>query len=217
MTIVLDEGRPLLLGSASPRRRDILASLGVPFVVRPAACDESELPGEKPRAYLARVVADKRDAAAAIWAGSHERDRASRAPALLVADTTVVLDGAMLAKPTGEADARAMLRALSGRAHEVLTRFAVAKLPLRAARAPGVPRPREHAETVRTKVEFRALTRDEIARYAASGEGLDKAGAYAVQGRAAAFIAHISGSYSGIMGLPMHETALLLRACGFLI
>jgi len=214
MTIVLDEGRPLLLGSASPRRRDILASLGVPFVVRPAACDESELPGEKPRAYLARVVADKRDAAAAIWAGSHERDRASRAPALLVADTTVVLDGAMLAKPTGEADARAMLRALSGRAHEVLTRFAVAKLPLRAARAPGVPRPREHAETVRTKVEFRALTRDEIARYAASGEGLDKAGAYAVQGLGAFAVRKVTGSYANVVGLPACEVVEALRALG---
>jgi septum formation protein len=193
--------RPLLLGSASPRRREILETLGLPLVVRPAVADESVLPGEAPLDYLARVTGLKLEAVAALAPSVH-------AAAVLVADTTVIIDGRSLGKPADEAEARAMLRALSGRTHEVATRFALAGVD-----APGRAL---HAETVVTRVIFRALDDAEIAAYAASGEGLDKAGAYAIQGLGSFAVARIEGSYSNVVGLPACEVVTALLATGLL-
>src|SRR5262249_28493585 len=151
---------PLLLGSASPRRREILATLGLPLRVAATAVDETPLPAEAPLDYLARMAADKLAAVARL-------PEAGGAGAGLVAHTTVVLDGRPLGKPADEAEARAMLRALAGRAHDVSTCFAIAGPP-ETARA-------RVTETVTSRVVFRALDDEEIALYAATGEGLDKA------------------------------------------
>ena len=164
---------------------------------------EAELPGEAAAIYVRRVCLAKAEAAARRLA------RAGRNPApILVADTTVALDRAILGKPADHDDAIAMLTRLSGRTHHVLT--AVAVVP-----APGNPNETPIASTLSVStVRFVALTHDQIVRYVTSGEPLGKAGGYGVQGRAAEFIAHIDGSYSGIMGLPLFETAALIRAAG---
>jgi septum formation protein len=193
--------RPLLLGSASPRRREILATLGLPLLVVPAVVDETPLPGEAPLVYLARVTGAKLAAVARL-------PEAAGKGALLVADTTVILDDRVLGKPADEADARAMLRALSGRAHRVSTCFAISG-------PPDFERAR-HLETVTSRVVFRDLDGDEIAGYAATGEGLDKAGAYAIQGIGAFAVARIEGSYSNVVGLPACEVIAALRTCGLL-
>lgn len=188
--------RPLALASGSPRRREILESLRVPHVVVVAPVDETEHPGERVDAYLSRVVGDKLASACARPLG----DVAS----VLVADTTVVLDEVMLAKPSSVDDARRMIRALSGRAHDVKTAFAI-----------GTPEGTLlHREIVATRVVFRAMSDREIDAYAESGEGLDKAGAYAVQGAAAAFIPRIEGSYSCVVGLPACEVIVALARLG---
>lgn len=209
---VIDDAHPLLLGSASPRRREILATLGIPLRVASAAVDEDVRAGEDPAAYLERVVRAKREAVAAL-------PEAAGAGALLVADTSVLVGGAILGKPRDEAEARAMLRSLSGRAHEVWTRFMITPA-VPVARGAGA-RPvhaehAEHVETVRTRVVFRALDEDEIAGYAATGEGLDKAGAYAIQGIGAFAVERIEGSYSNVVGLPACEVVLALRRTGLL-
>jgi septum formation protein len=193
--------RPLLLGSASPRRREILATLGLPLLVAAAAVDETPLPAEPPLAYLLRIAADKLAAVARL-------PEAARAGALLVADTTVILDDRPLGKPADESEARAMLRALSGRAHHVSTCFAIS--------APDAPALAVHRETVTSRVVFRALDDDEIAAYAATGEGLDKAGAYAIQGIGAFAVARVEGSYSNVVGLPACEVVAALRSTGLL-
>lgn len=189
---------PLLLGSGSPRRREILAALGIPLRIAKADVDESVRAGEAPEPYLERVVADK-------LAVVLQLPEARGAAAVLVADTSVIVDGAPIGKPADEAEARSMLRMLSGRAHEVWTRFAIG----RDALALG-------AETVRTRVWFRALDDGEIAAYAATGEGLDKAGAYAIQGIGAFAVERIEGSYSNVVGLPACEVILALRRAGVL-
>jgi septum formation protein len=191
-----------LLGSGSPRRRELLASLGLPLVVAAVNVDEAGRPGEGAGDYLRRIV----DAKLAAAAGLPE---AIGAGGILVADTAVILDGAVLQKPVDEADARAMIRALSGRDHEVCTRFALAE----GGRAGGAPL---HEETVSTRVRFRALDDDEIAGYAATGEGLDKAGAYAIQGIGAFAVAGIEGSWSNVVGLPVTEVIAALRKTGLL-
>ena len=191
----------IYLASRSPRRRELLQQIGIAFETlllredarRGADVDETPAPGESPEDYVIRVARDK---AVAGW-----RQIASRRlppHPVLAADTTVVLDGAIIGKPADAEHARQMLRRLSGRTHRVLTAVAVA----REARM----------ETVlsASAVEFRELADGEIGHYVASGEPLDKAGAYAIQGRAAVFVRAISGSYSGIMGLPLFETAELL-------
>jgi septum formation protein len=198
---MIDEQRPLLLGSASPRRREILATLGLPLVVRPAVVDEDALPGEGALAYLDRIAEKKLAAAAALA-------EAGSAGAILVADTTVILDGRILGKPSDAAEARAMLRDLSGRDHHVSTRFAIA--------APDRPGTAVHAETVTSRVVFRALADDEIEGYAASGEGLDKAGAYAIQGLGSFAVARVEGSYSNVVGLPACEVIAALRRAGLI-
>ncbi|CAB3748715.1 Maf family protein [Paraburkholderia solisilvae] len=191
------------LASQSPRRQALLQQLGVRFELllpRPdedAEALEAELPGERAHDYVMRVCVLKAQAARA------RLDTSGRAAApILVADTTVTIDDAILGKPRDTDDAVEMLTRLAGRDHEVLTAVAVVD-------ATGAPLP---AVLSTSRVRFAALARDALVRYAASGEPLGKAGAYGVQGRAAEFIERIDGSYSGIMGLPLFETAALLRA-----
>ena len=193
--------KKLVLGSGSPRRREILASLGVPFAVLAAAANEDVAPGESPAAYLERVVLAKLTAVRARLANDVEAasDVMRDASAVLVADTTVVcpVRGDILGKPESEAGALAMLTRLAGRTHDVHTRFALASCVGDA--------PLLHAETVTTQVTFRALSDDEMRSYVATREGFDKAGGYAVQGRAMAFVARIDGSYTNVVGLPACE------------
>jgi septum formation protein len=182
------------LASGSPRRRELLQQIGVPFRVVGAAVDEAVLPAEAPAAYVARLAAAKADAG---W----ERSRDADAP-VLAADTAVVLDGRILGKPSDRRDAAEMLQQLSGRTHEVLTAIA-----LRTAGG-------MQSRISRSEVTFRRITGEEVQAYWETGEASDKAGAYAIQGRAAVFVADLRGSYSGVMGLPLFETAELLGAAG---
>ncbi len=192
----LDEAHPLVLGSASPRRREMVTWLGVPFVTRSADIDESTRPGEAPHAYLERVTGAKLDAVRRLDLGT--------AWGVLVADTMVVAPGgAILGKPRDDAEAAAMIERLSGAVHEVSTRFALAEASPAA--------PVAFARTVTTRVTFRAVSAQEAAGYAATGEGRDKAGAYAVQGRAAAFIERLEGSYTNVVGLPLSEVVVAMR------
>ena len=169
-----------MLASQSPRRSEILRQAGIPFTVRTADVDESPLPGEGPRAYVLRLAEAK---ARAIEASPEET--------VLGADTTVVVDGEILAKPVSPADAQRMLVLLSGRRHEVLT--GVCLLCAGEAR-------RDWASTT---VEFSPMTEAEITAYVATGEPMDKAGAYAIQGLASKFIERIEGDYFNVMGLPV--------------
>jgi septum formation protein len=195
---------PLVLGSASPRRRELVAMLGVPFVVRSAAADETARPDEAPREYVERVTRAKLDAVRAMQLG---------APCgVLVADTIVIApDGALLGKPRDDEDARVMVERLAGATHEVATRFALATLDP-SGHAP----PPAHAQTVTTRVTFRALSRREVHAYVATGEGRDKAGAYAVQGGAGVFVERIDGSFTNVVGLPLCEVLVAMRALGWL-
>jgi septum formation protein len=169
----------------------------VPVVVRAAAIDEAVMPREDSNAYLERVTLAKLEAVRALLAAE------GPAP-LLVADTIVVSPrGAILGKPANDDEARAALEALTGATHEVRTRFALA--PSLAGS------PVAHAETVTTRVTFRLLAAGEASAYARTGEGRDKAGGYAAQGRAAAFIARIDGSYTSVVGLPVCEVVVALR------
>ncbi len=197
--------KSIYLASRSPRRRELLRQIGVTFEIiplreaprHPADVDETPRPGETPEAYVLRVACEKAQAAVGIT-----RARRLAGRPVLAADTTVVCDDMILGKPENAAAALRMLSSLAGRAHRVLTAVAV-----------------KAGDVIDTRVSesqvwFRALTAEEIRRYIATGESTDKAGAYAVQGRAAAFITRIEGSYSGIMGLPLAETAELLRSHG---
>lgn len=194
----------IYLASQSPRRAQLLGQLGVRHELLLADADEdaesleSVLPNEAPATYVQRVTALKLDAAVA-----RLRRRGLADAPVLCADTTVALGRTILGKPEDAADAARMLRLLSGATHRVLTAVALQH---------GAQR---HAALSVSRVRFADITDAQIARYADSGEPLGKAGAYAIQGAAAAFIEHISGSYSGIMGLPMFETAGLLRNAGF--
>jgi septum formation protein len=186
------------LASGSPRRRELLQQIGVPFrVVVGAAVDEAWLSGEAAGPYVTRLAAAKADAG---W----ERTRDTADVPVLAADTAVVLDGKILGKPADREDAGSMLRRLSGRTHEVLTAVA-----LRTAKG-------LHCRISRSEVTFRHIAAAEAQAYWDTGEPLDKAGAYAIQGRAAVFIAQLHGSYSGVMGLPLFETAELLSEAGVL-
>ena len=195
--------RFVYLASQSPRRSQLLDQLGVEHRLLLADADEDAealelaLPGETPGAYVTRVTQLKLQAAL-----RRRRRRLLPAAPVLCADTTVALGRRILGKPADAMDARQMLRDLSGRTHRVLT-----------AVAAGTSRRREEALS-QSRVCFAAIGSAELAAYVATGEPLGKAGAYAVQGRAAGFITHISGSYSGIMGLPLFETAQLLRRLG---
>ncbi len=193
----------LVLGSGSPRRREILASLGVAFIVRVGDADEDVRDGESVNAYLPRVVRAKLAAVRRAIVGDAET---AHAKAVLVADTSVVCDGAILGKPTDVEDAYAMIARLAGRTHEVHTRFALADTH-------GDVDP-WHEETVVTRVTFRDVSEAEARAYAATGEGTDKAGGYAVQGRASAFVARIDGSYGAIVGLPACELVVAMVKLG---
>jgi septum formation protein len=182
----------LCLGSASPRRRELLSQIGVPYIVVVPDIDESFRHGETPRQYVTRLAQEK---ALAI------RQRGQQLP-VLAADTTVVVDGEILGKPRDQAEGVHMLGMLSGRTHEVLTAVALAD-------AHGVSA-RLNASTVR----FRSLSRQECLAYWETGEPHDKAGAYGIQGFGAVFIESLTGSHSGVMGLPLFETGELLRAAG---
>ena len=192
------------LASASPRRRELLLQIGARFDVLDvgAGSDESQHLGEPAATYVERVAAEKARRGLALA-------RARDLPGLpvLAADTVVIVEGDVLGKPRDADEAAAFLARLSGRAHEVRTAVVLA---LHA----GGAFERFLAETSISAVHFRALSADEIRRYAASAEPYDKAGGYAIQGRAAAFAARIEGSYSGIMGLPLETTARLLAAAG---
>jgi septum formation protein len=194
----LSEAAPLLLASASPRRREILAQLGIPILVSAVDVDESVQPGEAPAPYLERVTTAKLAAATKI--------AASACAAVLVADTSVIDGGAILGKPTSDDDAREMIARLAGKTHEVWTRFAIG--------APGSESRVLHEETVRTRVTFRALTPKQVSAYVASGEGTDKAGAYAVQGRGAGIVSRIEGSYTNVVGLPACEVMVAFERLG---
>ena len=184
----------LILASASPRRRELLAQLAIPFTVIPANIDESAWPDEVPRAYTMRVAHAKAQHVA----------RQFPTAVVLGADSVVVLDQQILGKPRDVEEARHMLTRLSGREHTVLTGVAV----LHAA---------QHfvgLDAVSTLVRFRPLSASVIEHYLATGEPMDKAGAYAIQGAAAAFVASWDGCYTNVVGLPLRRTAALLQAAG---
>lgn len=183
----------LILGSASPRRRELLAQIGVtPDAIRPPEIDETPRKGEIPRDYVRRIATEK---AAAIPPVEGE--------VLLCADTTVALGRRILGKPADEEEARAFLTLLSGRRHRVITAVAVARAD------------RVWTREVEAAVKVKRLSPREIDAYLATGDWRGKAGAYAIQGPAGAFIPWISGSYTAIVGLPLAETAGLLQAAGY--
>ncbi|MFT0532275.1 Maf family protein [Castellaniella hirudinis] len=203
----------ILLASASPRRHEILDQLGLAHgvlrVPAPAGPDEPQLPGEAAEDYVRRTARDKAlHALQWLVAGGTPPETPPDWPAhwreapILCADTTVILDGDILGKPRDRAHARAMLQRLSGRTHQVHTAVVLA--------VNGALRQTRQI----SQVSFQALSTEDIDRYCASGEPFGKAGSYAIQGRAAAFITHLSGSHSGVMGLPAHETMQLLRDSG---
>lgn len=205
----------LLLGSGSPRRREILANLRVPFVVHVADADETVHEGEAPAPYLERVVLAKLRAVGKVYrAGSNAPDDVRATSAVLVADTSVIDDGAILGKPANAAEAEAMISRLAGRSHEVWTRFAIGRRAPEGEGASSRDVVLAHAETVITRVTFRALTPLQVRAYAESGEGLDKAGAYAVQGLGAGIVARIEGSYTNVVGLPACEVIVALEELG---
>jgi septum formation protein len=199
--MILSLERGIYLASRSPRRRELLAQIGVRFHLllfrdRPGEAvdvDESTFGGEAADAYVERMARTKAEVG---WQRMVQRNL-PRAP-VLSADTTVALDGKIFGKPNDREDAAAMLGTLSGTTHEVLTAVALKSDDFL------------HSVVSRSEVKFKTLTPAEIAAYVESGECDDKAGAYAIQGRAARFIVELRGSYSGVMGLPLYETAQLL-------
>jgi septum formation protein len=196
----------IYLASRSPRRRELLAQIGVQFDLLLFRSDgrhdpevlEDTLPGEPPEVYVCRVAQAKAEYGVRL-----AKERGLLARPVLSADTTLDLDGEIIGKPRNEADAVAILQRLSGRTHLVLTAVAIAN-----------DQRLEHVLSV-SEVRFRPLQEEEILRYARSGEPMDKAGAYGIQGRAAMFVEAIHGSHSGIVGLPLCETTLLLRKFGY--
>jgi septum formation protein len=210
----------LYLASRSPRRFELLAQLGIRARVVAGETDEAPRPGEAPEAYVARIAGAK---ALAGWATLSTR---AERP-LLAADTAVVIDEQILGKPADAEDALQMLALLSGRSHSVLTAVTLLGAvtgprpepepePEAAARSAAVSAACQGSSQVlvRTEVRMRRITPSEAAAYWATGEPRDKAGAYAIQGRGAVFVASIRGSYSNVVGLPLFETAALLREHG---
>ena len=198
----------IYLASRSPRRRDLLAQIGVRFDAflfrgdprADAEIDETPLPNEKADDYVIRVARAKAAFAARLLSSRHLLPRP-----ILSADTTLDIDGEIIGKPRNENDAQQILARLSGRSHRVLTAIAVTdqiRLDYRLSCS---------------EVKFRELDADEIRRYVMSGEASDKAGAYAIQGRAAAFVQEIHGSHSGVVGLPLCDTAILLKQFGITV
>lgn len=196
----------IYLASRSPRRREILTQIGIAFdtiifrdgVRADAETDETPEPGEDPAVYVERLSRAKAEHGARLLAWRHLPPQP-----ILSADTTLEVDGRIIGKPFDETDAAAILRSLSDRTHRVLTGVAV--------HAEGRT---DYALSV-SEVRFRVLDDDEIRQYVMSGEPMDKAGAYGIQGKAGVFVAHLSGSFTGVMGLPVCETAQLLKPYGY--
>ena len=194
--------KTIYLASKSPRRKELLRQAGIPFELLPLRVhpverrdvDETPLAAEPAADYVVRIARLKAEAAIRIMTTRHLTHRL-----VLAADTTVVLDGMIIGKPANAEDAMRILSRLSGHTHEVLTAVAVANTK------------QVQCALSKSEVTFRKLDESEIRQYVASGEPLDKAGAYAIQGRAAVFLSQLSGSYSGVMGLPLFETAQLLK------
>ncbi|MDG9929840.1 MULTISPECIES: Maf family protein [unclassified Pseudomonas] len=185
----------LHLASGSPRRRELLAQIGVPFVTLIASIDETALPDEPAQRYVERLAREKAQAGLATLEGAE-------GAVVLGADTAVVLDGRILGKPNDRADALSTLAALSGREHEVMTAVALATAD------------RVESRVVVSRVRFRPLRPGEAEAYWATGEPRDKAGGYGIQGLAAVFVSQLEGSYSAVVGLPLCETAQLLEVFG---
>ena len=183
----------IYLASSSPRRAELLDQIGVEFSVHAIDIDETRLPGEPPAEYVGRLARQKAASAASELAAQQDDYR------VLAADTTIALDGDIIGKPADQEQCHCILGRLSARQHLVLTAVALATPDSLAWRL------------CQSRVSFRALTAQEIESYCASDEPMDKAGAYAIQGRAALFIEHLEGSYSAVMGLPLFETAELLK------
>lgn len=207
----MSDSRPphsIYLASKSPRRAELLRQIDVEFTElrlreapgRERDVEEGARAGESPRDYVTRIARTK-----ALVAWHRMGQRGLPALPVLAADTEVALDGVIFGKPTDAADAARMLAALSGRTHEVMTAFYLKW-----------DRVIDGALSI-SQATFRTLTTEEIERYCASGEPLDKAGAYAIQGRGAVFVARLEGSYSGVMGLPLYETAEVLARIGVVV
>ena len=188
--------KTLVLASASPRRKALLDQIGVEFRVHPVDLDESMIPGEEALVHVQRLATEK------ARLGFEQLTRQETGLAVLAADTVVEIDGKVLGKPSGDRQAAAFLSRLSGKAHKVHTAIAL------------VTNDQELAAVSSSDVEFMPLSEKQIAAYVATGEPRDKAGAYAIQGIAGQFVVNLNGSYSGVMGLPLYETAALLSACG---
>lgn len=191
----MTQAAQIILASASPRRRELLQQIGVSTTVQAVDIDESQKPGEPVLNYVQRLAMEKAQS------GFTRIKNQEKLP-VLGADTIVVVDGIVLGKPESRQHAKKMLQQLSGRKHTVLTSLAI------------VTEDEAISETSSSEVQFRELTEQEIDCYLATGEADDKAGAYAIQGIAAQFIKNINGSFSGVMGLPLYETAQLLEQCG---
>jgi septum formation protein len=183
--------RRLVLASASPRRQELLVNLGLEFTCRPVDLDETPIPGEKPRSYVRRLATAKAEA------------RVSTGDIVLAADTIVTIDGRLMGKPEDAPTARSMLLRLSGKEHRVLTGVA-----LRSDES------ETEAEICETRVAIATLEEEEIDWYVATGEPLDKAGAYAIQGLGALLVERIEGDYSNVVGLPLFTVYRLFRRAG---
>jgi septum formation protein len=197
----------IYLASRSPRRRELLQQIGVPFDTLlfrsgtrlDAEVDETPLPGEAPMAYVDRVARAKANCGIRLV-----QFRRLRSNLVLSADTTLEFEGGLIGKPADPPEASLILGRLSGKTHRVLTAVAVA-----------APDGRIEAMTSVSEVRFKPLSEEEVRRYVATGEPLDKAGAYGIQGHAGRFVEHLSGSYTGVMGLPLFEASELLARFGF--
>ena len=185
----------LILASSSPRRQELLRQAGIPFQVHAAHINEDQIPGEDAREYAIRLAREKAQAVSKHYPHSY----------VLGADTIVVVEGEVLGKPKDQADAARILRRLSGRSHEVTTAVSLI-----------APSARTETRACTTKVYFRELTEDEIQQYVASGEPMDKAGAYAIQGGASRWTDRIEGEWSNVVGLPLSLVTDLLRTNGLL-
>ncbi len=188
----------IVLASGSPRRQELLRQINLPHQVRPADVDETRSPGEPPSDYARRIALDKAEHVARLLNVADDR-------IILAADTAVVLGDEVIGKPADAEVAASMLRRLSGREHQVVTAVA------------GIRGRRRLVELSVSRVAFRPISETEISSYVASGEPMGKAGAYAIQGFAAVFTERLAGSYSGVMGLPLFETARLLAQLGVAI
>ncbi|KZZ41737.1 septum formation protein Maf [Thalassolituus sp. HI0120] len=187
------------LASASPRRRELLTQIGVQFELAPVDIDETPKPGEGAQSYVERLAREKAVTSLAAIRADGDNNDASRA-VVLGSDTSVIINNEILTKPEDTTDAKRMLQRLSGNSHQVFTAVAV------------VSQQKQSIISVTTDVCFRPLSDDEIDAYIATGEPMDKAGSYGIQGKGAILVDKISGSYSNVVGLPLTETAALLKS-----